>query len=88
MKVKEAVMNARKAFQGWTRLSVNERTEYMKKISEMLETEKEGFIKLIMEEVGKPRIEAETEVLDTFAAVNHYSEEILKVKAKEMKFDQ
>ena len=59
----------------------------MKKISELLEREKETLIKNIMEDVGKPRIEAETEILDTIAAINHYSEEIAKVNAKEVKFE-
>ena len=88
MEVNEAVLKAKNAFPIWSSLSVEERIEYMKKLSELLEKEKADITEIIMKEVGKPEIEAETEVIDAQASINHYSNEILKVDTKKMEFDE
>ncbi|MFW9996929.1 MAG: aldehyde dehydrogenase family protein [Candidatus Odinarchaeota archaeon] len=79
------ITNARKAFQTWKSIDIENRIDYMKSFSNKLEENKDDIVKLIMLEIGKPRIEAETEVLDSIGAIAHYSTEIREVKPKQAK---
>lgn len=88
MDVTEAVSGARKAFPEWSKTPVEKRIELLRKFSELVEQEKEGITSLIMKEMGKPRPEAETEIIDARVTVDHYSKEILGVKKKEIGIDQ
>ncbi|MBW1897323.1 MAG: aldehyde dehydrogenase family protein, partial [Deltaproteobacteria bacterium] len=62
--VKQAMTQATQAFQGWSRLPVRQRQEYLKRLSEVIVSRKRDIAKLIAQEQGKPMTEAMgTEVL-------------------------
>ncbi|GAB1314672.1 Aldehyde dehydrogenase domain-containing protein [Madurella fahalii] len=52
--VDRAVAAAQAAFPAWSNLSQDERAEYIARFADALETNKEGFAKLLGEEAGKP----------------------------------
>lgn len=86
--VNNAVSTARKNFGSWKDSTIEKRIGLLKKLSELLEKEKSNFTELIMKEIGKPKIEAETEVLDSQGAVDYYCNEINKIKDKNIDFNQ
>ncbi len=86
--IRNAVSVARESFVSWKNTPLEERIKLLKKLSELLEKEKAELTKLIMKEVGKPRIEAETEVLDSQAGIDYYCEKIKEIKEKSIHFDQ
>ncbi|KAK4150067.1 NAD/NADP-dependent betaine aldehyde dehydrogenase [Chaetomidium leptoderma] len=52
--VDRAVAAARAAFPAWSRLSQDERAEYLLKLADAIDANQEGFAKLLGEEAGKP----------------------------------
>ncbi len=59
--VDKAVSNARKAYEKWSKLSVDERKSYIQKLSKVFASKKEDFAKIISRETGKPLWESRTE---------------------------
>ena len=83
-----AVSLAKESFGSWKNTGIEKRIELLKKLSELLEKEKINFTEFIMKEIGKPKIEAETEVLDSQGAIDYYCEKIKEIKEKNIDFDQ
>ncbi|RYP72516.1 hypothetical protein DL771_004156 [Monosporascus sp. 5C6A] len=52
--VDRAVSAAKAAFPGWSKLSQDERADYLNKFADAIEANKEEFIELLGKEVGKP----------------------------------
>jgi len=86
--VNSAVSIAKESFGSWKNTKIEERIKLLKKLSELLEKEKTNFTELIMKEIGKPKIEAETEVLDSQGAIDYYCKKIKEIKEKNIDFDQ
>ena len=86
--VNNAVSFAKERFGSWKNTKIEERIKLLKMLSELLEEEKTNFTELIIKEIGKPKIEAETEVLDSQGAIYYYCEKIQKIKDKYIDFDQ
>jgi len=86
--VNKAVSIAKESFGSWKNTEIEKRIKFLKKLSELLEKEKASFTELIMKEIGKPKIEAETEVLDSQGAIDYYCEKIKEIKEKNIDFDQ
>ena len=86
--VNNAVSFAKESFGSWKNTKIEERIKLLKMLSELLEEEKTNFTELIMKEIGKPKIEAETEVLDSQGAIDYYCEKIKEIKEKNIDFDQ
>jgi acyl-CoA reductase-like NAD-dependent aldehyde dehydrogenase len=87
-KVNNAVFIAKESFSSWKNVPISKRIELMKRLSGLLEQEKTNFTELIMQEIGKPKIEAETEVLDSQAAIDYYCERVKKIEERNIDFDQ
>lgn len=83
-----AVSIAKESFGSWKNTEIEERIKLLKKLSELLEKEKTNFTELIMQEIGKPKIEAETEVLDSQGAIDYYCEKFKEIKEKNINFNQ
>lgn len=84
--VNSVVSIAKESFGSWKNTKIEERIKLLKKLSELLEKEKTNFTELIMKEIGKPKIEAETEVLDSQGAIDYYCEKIKEIKEKNVDF--
>ncbi|WP_066631464.1 aldehyde dehydrogenase [Labilibacter marinus] len=69
-----ALEAADKAQFSWQMLPANERAQYLYKISELLNKEKDHFAKLLVMEQGKTLAEAYGEVTDTIRYVNYSAE--------------
>ena len=76
--VKGVVFLAENGFNTWKNTSLIQRIELIKKVSTSLEEEKESFNELIVNETGKPRIEAETEITNSLECIDYYCKEIKK----------
>jgi acyl-CoA reductase-like NAD-dependent aldehyde dehydrogenase len=79
---------AKESFGAWKNTEIEKRIELLKKLSELLEKEKTNFTELIMKEIGKPKIEAETEVLDSQGAIDYYCEKIKEIKERNIDFNE
>lgn len=60
--INEAVVNAKKAFKSWSRLSIDERTLFLTHFSEILEKDLASFAETISLETGKPLWESKNEI--------------------------
>lgn len=58
----EALEAAEKAFPSWSRMSVDERGEWMLKLQNEIIKEQETLLQLLMLETGKLRIDAQDEI--------------------------
>lgn len=86
--IKNAIFEARKKFELWRATPVEKRIELFKELSKLLERKKSNFTELIMKEVGKPKIEAETEISDSQASIDYYCEKIGEIEEKNINFDR
>lgn len=73
--VEEAVEGAREAQKGWENTLIHERVEIILKAAQILVEQAEFLTDLIISEIGKPRKEAQDEVLRTVDLINYYAEE-------------
>ncbi len=78
---------AKESFKSWKNTSIKKRIKLLHKLSDLLEKEKTNFTQLIMQEIGKPKIEAETEVLDSQGAIDYYCGKVKTIKEKNVDFD-
>jgi succinylglutamic semialdehyde dehydrogenase len=76
--VHQAVLKARKAFEGWACMSFDDRLDILNEYQKLLERDHEKMALAISNEVGKPRWEAKTEVTTMLAklaiAVDSYKD--------------
>lgn len=86
--INTTVSAAKESFKSWKNTKIEDRIKLLYKLSELLEKEKTDFTQLITEEVGKPKIEAETEVLDSQGAIDYYCEKVKKIQKKSVDFDK
>lgn len=70
-----AVEAAREAQKGWENTLIHERVEIILKAAQILTEQAEFLTDLIISEIGKPRKEAQDEVLRTVDLINYYAEE-------------
>lgn len=68
--VDKAVASARKAFDSWSELSVDERKKYIQNLSKVFAAKKDEFAKVISRETGKPLWESKTEAGALVAKIN------------------
>ena len=61
--VDDAVKAARAAFPAWKRLSWDEREQYLLKFADAIETNKQGFVDMLVREAGKAVTTANVEVI-------------------------
>ncbi len=67
--VKEAVSNARSSFKQWSRLSVEERKQYLEKIYKVFDSNREELAKLESMEMGMP---IEESLIDLDSGLNYF----------------
>jgi len=81
--VDEAVTSASAAFKSWSRLSLEKRTEYIQRLSEIFLSKKEQFAETISRETGKPLWETRTEAGAIVGKIKITLEHSLKLVAEE-----
>jgi len=64
---------ARTAFGKWKRLSIEERSDYLKKLAAALRAKKNAYAKLMTLEMGKPIAQSESEVEKCAWTAEHYA---------------
>jgi len=62
------------AFEKWRRLSVEERSDYLRKLAAALRAKKGSYAKLMTLEMGKPITQAESEIEKCAWTAEHYAE--------------
>ena len=83
--VKEAVGRAREAFESWSRLSIRDRQGYLRRLADVILSEKREIAELIALEQGKPMTEAlGVEVLPVLAVVKDLSRNAHKTLKDEL----
>ncbi|MBI4100781.1 aldehyde dehydrogenase family protein [Candidatus Microgenomates bacterium] len=70
-----AIVAARDAQKGWENTLIHERVEIILRAAKILGEQKDYLTDLLISEIGKPRKEAEDEVLRTVDLINYYAEE-------------
>ena len=73
-RVDAAVDDVAAAQRGWRRMSVDERSESIRRVGELLRQRKERYAALITAEMGKPIVEAEAEVEKCARTCDHYAD--------------
>ena len=71
----EAVVAAREAQKGWENTLIHERVEIILKAAQILKDHADFLTDLLISEIGKPRKEAQDEVLRTVDLICYYAEE-------------
>jgi acyl-CoA reductase-like NAD-dependent aldehyde dehydrogenase len=82
-KVAQVVKKARAAFEKWRRLSVDERSDYMRKLARALRAKKNVYAKLMTLEMGKPISQSESEVEKCAWTAEYYAEKTKSWLAEE-----
>lgn len=70
--IHEAVLKAKKAYELWSRISIEKRVEYIKKFRQLLEKNKEKIAKLTTLEMGKPLHESLDDVILELDFIDYY----------------
>jgi succinate-semialdehyde dehydrogenase/glutarate-semialdehyde dehydrogenase len=65
---------ARAAFEKWRKLSIDERSDYLRKLATALRAKKKDYARLMTLEMGKPITQAESEVEKCAWTAEHYAE--------------
>ncbi|MCH8003957.1 MAG: aldehyde dehydrogenase family protein [Nanoarchaeota archaeon] len=86
-KVKESVKNARKAFPNWSKTSIDERIEWMKKLIPIIEQRRQELADTITKEMGKPISMSINEPLGVISEINFYSKNIKEFLKEEVVFE-
>lgn len=73
LQVEEAVQDARRAFEAWRRVSVEERCEQIKKAGDILMKHRKELLDLLVAETGKARVDAQAEFLNLFETLRYYT---------------
>jgi acyl-CoA reductase-like NAD-dependent aldehyde dehydrogenase len=87
MDIEKAVSLAREASEKWKDMPLERRIELFEQLSKLLEKKREWLSETIMKEIGKPRIEAETEIDDTLETIRYFSEKVKDIHRERMEFD-
>lgn len=81
--IEEAVAASRNAFQGWRRLSIEERCNYLLQAREHMLDHREELLDLLIAETGKAIIDAQAELLTVFDTIEYYTNNAAKILADE-----
>ena len=79
----EAARNAHDAFEKWRKLSIGERSDYLKKLASSLRAKKSEYAKIMTLEMGKPISQSESEVEKCAWTAEVYAESSEKWLAEE-----
>ncbi len=71
--MEEAIAAAKAAAPAWAALSWAERGEYMSKLADAIEAEKDDFTRLMVQEQGKPMKQAAGEIMGGIFQLRHYA---------------
>ncbi|MBI4017208.1 MAG: aldehyde dehydrogenase [Candidatus Aenigmarchaeota archaeon] len=85
--VAKAVENARIAQQAWQSMSVDDRIILLEHVRNELKKNATSIVSTIVREIGKPKIEAEFELLDAMETINYYCAEVKKIQGKDVLLD-
>lgn len=85
--VQFAISNSVQAFQSWSRLSAMERREFLLKIRDGLQHEKEKFINLIVSEAGKPLDYARAEIERSLSVLQFSADEAIRLTGETVPMD-
>ncbi|KAI8226733.1 putative aldehyde dehydrogenase FUS7 [Colletotrichum sp. SAR 10_86] len=69
----EAVEAAQKALKSWSKTSIEERSEYLRKIVEVFTANKQELMEIVMKETGKSTLMAEIEIGNTCQQTLYYT---------------
>ncbi|MFS0646799.1 NAD-dependent succinate-semialdehyde dehydrogenase [Siminovitchia sp. 179-K 8D1 HS] len=72
---REAIKAAQRAFHGWSKLTANERAEFLMELKRLMNENKHDLALLMSSEMGKPILEAENEVVYAAEFLSWYGEE-------------
>ncbi|WP_148359102.1 NAD-dependent succinate-semialdehyde dehydrogenase [Peribacillus simplex] len=75
----EAVEAAHTAYQSWSKLASTERSQYIRKVAEIMHANKEELAKIMTLEMGKPLAESRGEVIYAASFLEWYAEEARRV---------
>jgi len=85
--VQFAISNSAQAFQSWSRLSAMERRDFILKIRDGLQHEKEKFINLIVSEAGKPLDYARAEIERSLSVLQFSADEAIRLTGETVPMD-
>ncbi|EFQ34800.1 aldehyde dehydrogenase [Colletotrichum graminicola] len=71
--LEDAITAAQKAFQTWSKTTVKERADYLRKIVDVYIAHKEELMEIIMKETGKSSLMAEIEIGNTCEQTTYYT---------------
>lgn len=71
--VNEAVVAARRALPGWSKVSAVARADYLQGFADRIEERRESLISLLMQNNGKPRHEANVDIDDAAGTFRYYA---------------
>lgn len=83
----ETVVAAREAQKGWEKTLIHERVEIILKAAQILTEQADFLTNLLILEIGKPRKEAQDEVLRTADLINYYAEEGRRITGETLSSD-
>lgn len=83
----EVVVAAREAQKSWEGTLINERVEILLKAAQILKEQAKYLADLLVWEIGKPRKEAQDEVLRTVDLINYYAEEGRRITGETLSSD-
>ncbi len=76
----QAIAAARRAFPAWAAKSYAERRGYLEKLADAVEARSDEFARLLTQEQGKPRAEAEMEIMGIVHCIHYFAQSELPVK--------
>ncbi|KAJ0331274.1 hypothetical protein COL5a_002813 [Colletotrichum fioriniae] len=71
--LEEAVAAAQKALKTWSKTSIEERSDYLRKIVDIYTTHKDELKEIVMKETGKSSLMADIEITNTCNQTSYYS---------------
>lgn len=76
----QAIAAAKRAFPAWAAKSYAERRVYLEKLADAVEARADEFVRLLTQEQGKPRHEAQFEIMGVHHCIRHFAVSELPVK--------
>jgi 1-pyrroline-5-carboxylate dehydrogenase len=80
---REAIAAAARAFEGWKRLSLEQRAQYLFKAAELLRQRRFDYDALLVYEVGKSWVEADGDIAEAIDFLEYYAREALRYAAEQ-----
>ncbi|MGG1554062.1 aldehyde dehydrogenase family protein [Paenibacillus ferrarius] len=77
-----ALSSARKAFSGWSKLSLQQRGAWMEKLAQAIEKKREAILDVLMNETGKPLEQAEEDFEMLPRCLRYYYEEAKRMHGR------